>query len=242
MKRLDAFQIKALLLILMLLDHLWFAFPGVFPAWIHAITRCVSVMFAYFLVEGFFYTRSRKKYGIRLFIWAVFMQLGNLGLNSILSSKGVKVNFNIFATLFVGFVVMCFFEYSKNKNLVKKIIFIIIGVLAAILGVFYTEGGNILMPFIIITYCFRGDLKKTFIGYMILEIPIFLLSFQIYPTIKKTYDMAMVNSEFLFILVIPLILLYSGKRGLNNKFSKYMFYVVYPLHLWIIAIIKYFII
>lgn len=60
MKKLNAFQIKVFLIIMMLLDHISSAFPGVLPNWTHAITRGVSPMFAYFLVEGYFYTRSKK--------------------------------------------------------------------------------------------------------------------------------------------------------------------------------------
>ncbi|WP_374705328.1 hypothetical protein [Paenibacillus radicis (ex Gao et al. 2016)] len=44
----------------------------------------------------------------------------------------------------------------------------------------------------------------------------------------------MVNSDFLFITVIPFILLYNGERGLSNRFAKYLFSVFYPLHLWIL--------
>ncbi|WP_461615534.1 TraX family protein [Clostridium sp. Marseille-QA1073] len=55
----------------------------------------------------------------------------------------------------------------------------------------------------------------------------------IYPTLDVTIDMLMYNSDFLFITAVPFMLLYNGERGLNNKFSKYMFYVFYPLHMGI---------
>ncbi|MGL5652685.1 MAG: TraX family protein [Paraclostridium sp.] len=236
MKKFNAFQIKVLLLILMLLDHLWFAFPKVFPAYIHGLSRCVSVMFAYFLVEGFFYTRSRTKYGLRLFVFAVFMKIGNAIINLIVSSNpSAMVENNIFATLFVGFVMINLFELSKSKKGINKIGLIILGIIIGLVGLVSTEGGNVVIPFIVIAYCFRGSFKKQFVGYVLLS------SLLLYTTLQGPldYEMLMFNSDFLFILVIPVILLYNGERGLNNKFSKYMFYVFYPLHLWLLAIIRF---
>lgn len=238
MKKFNAFQIKVVLLILMLLDHLWSAFPNVFPSYIHGITRLVSPMFAYFLVEGFFYTRSRTKYGLRLFGFAIFMEAGNYILNLMLASKHVSVHNNIMATLFIGFVIINLFELSKNKAGMKKVFFIILGIIVSAIafleaGIF--EGSNSIIPFIIITYCFRGNLKKQSIGYLIIALPLAIITL----SVDTSFDTIMINSDFLFVLVIPVILLYNGERGLNNKFSKYMFYVFYPLHLWILAIIRF---
>ena len=238
MKKFNAFEIKVVLLILMLLDHIYFAFPTVVPSYIHGISRVVSPMFAYFLVEGFFYTRSRFKYGMRLFGFAIFMEAGNYILNLMLASKHVSVDNNIMSTLFIGFVIVNLFELSKNKADMKKVFFIILGIVVSVIalvkpGIF--EGSNTVIPFIIITYCFRGDFKKQAIGYLIFDLPLIVSAIITY----TNFDMLMFNSDFLFVLVIPVILLYNGERGLNNKFSKYMFYIFYPLHLWILAIIKF---
>lgn len=238
MKKFNAFQIKVVLLILMLLDHIGVYFPSVFPSYIHGITRVVSPMFAYFLVECFFYTRSRFNYGFRLLGFAIFMEAGNYILNLMLASKHVSVHLNIMSTLFIGFIIINLFELSKNKAGIKKIFLIILGIIVAVIaflgpGIF--EGSNTIIPFIIITYCFRGNLKKQAIGYLIIDLPLIIITL----SVATNFDVIMFNSDFLFILVIPVILLYNGERGLNNKFSKYMFYVFYPLHLWILAIIKF---
>lgn len=65
------------------------------------------------------------------------------------------------------------------------------------------------------------------------------MSYVPYESITDTLKMLMYNSDFLEILAIPTILLYNGERGINNKFSKYLFYVFYPLHLWILAAISF---
>lgn len=239
MKKLNAFQIKIILIGLMLLDHIWAAFPMLLPTWTHALTRGVGVMFGYFLVEGYFYTRNKTKYGIRLFSWAVFMQIGNMLINNLLASKSVAVHNNIFATLFVGFIVISIFDKSREMEGFKKIGSIILAILISVVGGLLTEGGPVVVPFILITYFFRGNMKKQIIGYVLLAVLMFLSAFNVYPTFNETFDMLMYNSDFLLILAIPTILMYNGERGMNNNFSKYLFYVFYPLHLWILAAISF---
>lgn len=238
MKKLNAFQLKFFALVIMLLDHLWFAFPKVFPVWFHPLSRFVAPLFAFFLVEGLFHTRNKLKYNIRLAGWAVFMMLGNSIINMLLISKNVSVSNNIFATLALGLTIINLLEYSKKCEGNKKMGIIILSILL-IPGALFVEGGMNLIPFIIITYLFRGNNKKLLIGYILLFIIMFKMNLVIYPTLDVTIDMLMYNSDFLFITAVPFMLLYNGERGLNNKFSKYMFYVFYPLHLWGLAVIKF---
>ena len=238
MKKLNAFQIKVFALILMLMDHLYFAFPQVFPLWFHPLSRVVSPIFAFLLVEGFFHTRSKLKYNIRLFGWAVFMEIGNIGINTMLKTKDVGVYNNIFLTLALGLTIINIIEYSKKKMGLNKLILLCLSIILLPISIL-TEGGIVVIPFILITYLLRGNKKKQIIAYIILSIILFAMSYVPYSTLKETIDMLMFNSDFLFILVVPFILLYNGERGLNNKFSKYLFYVFYPLHLWILAVIQF---
>ena len=238
MKKLDAFQIKVFALVLMLMDHLWFAFPQVFPMWFHPISRVVSPIFAFLLVEGFFHTRDRKKYNLRLWGWAVFMQLGNIAINILLKSKEVSVYNNIFLTLALGLTIISVIENSRSKVGANKLILIAVSILLLPLSIF-VEGGMTVIPFILITYLFRESDNKKIIGYIILSAILFKMSYVLYPTVKETIEMLMFNSDFLLILAVPFILMYNGERGINNKFSKYLFYVFYPLHLWVLALIEF---
>ncbi len=238
MKKLNSFQLKIIALIVMLMDHLYFAFNTVFPLWFHPLSRFVAPLFGYFLVEGLFHTSNRLKYNFRLFGWAIFMELGNFALNKILSPKGIIVSNNIFLTLALGLTIINLLEYSKDSQIKLKWGLRILAIVLIPLGLI-TEGGIALIPFILITYFFRGNMKKTIIGYAILFILLFIMSFQQMDTLEMTINMLMFNSDFLLILVVPFILLYNGERGPSNKFNKYLFYVFYPLHLWLLAIIEY---
>lgn len=72
-----------------------------------------------------------------------------------------------------------------------------------------------------------------------LSAALLLVSFAPYDTVAETLSMLAFNSDFLFILVLPVLHLYNGKRGNTGKFGKYFFYVFYPAHLWLLALIAY---
>lgn len=240
MTKLNAFQLKIIALILMVMDHLYFAFPTVFPLWFHPISRVVAPIFAFLLVEGFFRTRNRRNYTLRLVGWAIFMEIGNYCVNLLFADKGVMVHNNIFATLALGLMLLNVIEWAKQQTSPNNIIGYI-GAVVLVAASVFVEGGMVLIPFILITYAFRGAFKKQLIGYLVLCAFTFFLAFQPYPTFNETMTMLMYNSDFLFITVVPFIMMYNGQRGPNTPFNRYLFYVAYPLHLWLIAAIAYFI-
>ena len=237
MKKLNAFELKIIALIVMLMDHLYSFFPLTYPLF-HPVSRFVAPVFAFLMVEGLFHTRNKLKYNLRLFGWAIFMQAGDFIVNKVLVSKEVSVHNNIFMTLAIGLTIINLFELSKKGKGYKKLGPIILAILLIPLGVF-TEGGIVMVPFILVTYFFRGKRKIAIISYVLLSVFFFIINYVPYSTLSETIDMLMFNSDFLFITVVPFILLYNGERGINNKFSKYLFYVFYPLHLWLLAIIQF---
>ncbi|MBD5549287.1 MAG: hypothetical protein HDQ97_18190 [Lachnospiraceae bacterium] len=86
---LNAFQIKLLMALLMLLDHLRYInnfIPADIASFFTFISRCVAPMFAYFAVEGIRNTHNLKKYCLRLSIFACIIFSGNKILNVILES------------------------------------------------------------------------------------------------------------------------------------------------------------
>ncbi|MFF2091217.1 TraX family protein [Paenibacillus sp. NPDC058174] len=239
MFKLNAFQLKIIALVMMLLDHLYFSFLDLFPVWIHPLSRFVAPLFAYLMVEGFFHTRNRLSYNVRLLGFAVFMQIGNMIINGAFASEQVRINNNIFMTLAAGLIVISLFELSKTRAGLSKIALVAGALLIIPAGIIFTEGGIVGIPFILITYFFRKSMKAKMIGYGLLSVGLFLTSYVPYETVSETILMLMVNSDFLFITVIPFILLYNGQRGLSNKFSKYLFYVFYPMHLWILKTVEF---
>ncbi|MGL5255645.1 MAG: TraX family protein [Proteocatella sp.] len=244
----NAFQIKILMVVLMTLDHLHYL-PIVSPDLeliFGMISRCVSVWFAYGVVEGFLYTRSRLKYNGRLFFWAGIVFVGNTILNYMFMNKEINLYANIILTLAIGALLLNIIEFkpksieewSKNKITALKIFK---SLLVIVLLFFPTEGGFPILPFIVITYLFRNKIKFRNILYIALSALMFCGSYVPYETVGETLNMMAYNCDWLFITVLPFIYLYNGQRGNNSNVAKYFFYVYYPLHIWIFSAITYFV-
>ncbi|HEM5165213.1 TPA: beta-carotene 15,15'-monooxygenase [Streptococcus suis] len=229
---------------LMVLDHLDII-PGFIPNQLglvfHMMTRCVAVFFAYMLVEGYLHTSNVKAYLLRLYGAAGIMALGNTLLNNFYQSKKIYMSNNIFMTLAVGLTLLVclrnFAEHSRKQQIVQ----VVLAGLLTILGALFTEGGSVVLPFILITYMGRKSLVKRNIAYGILALLLLFLSYQPYETIEVTVQMILYNADWLFILVLPILSLYNGQAGPRTAFSRYFFYIFYPLHLWLLATIAFFI-
>lgn len=240
MKIFNGFQLKIFMLVLMTLDHIVFIpelFSSTWQLIIHSASRCVSVWFAYMAVEGILYTKNCVKYNLRLFISALIMGIGNTILNFLFMKNGIYIYNNIFLTLSTG-VFIINISRLQLKGIYKylKILFIIVFVF---LGLLLTEGGYVVIPFMLITYFFRNKEFVRNVLYLILSILVLIFSYVPYGSIKETILMLFYNSDWLFILVLPFIYFYNGERGKNSKFWKYFFYIYYPLHLWIIGFIRF---
>ena len=77
MKKLTATQIKVIAIIAMTLDHIAFTFVPFGTALhyvLHLIGKTTAPIMCYFLTEGFRYTHDRKKYFIRLLLFAAISQ------------------------------------------------------------------------------------------------------------------------------------------------------------------------
>lgn len=237
----NAFELKLFMALLMVLDHLDHI-PGLLPpelsALFHAATRCVGVWFAYLVVEGFLYTRSRLRYNLRLFGWAAVMALGNQLYNLLAAGKGLTLSNNIFFTLALGVLMLNLLAGAQpDAPLWQRALRIVGGCAVLFAGLICAEGGPVILPFILITYYFRGRPLVRNIVYLGFSLLLFFSAFHLYPTLRETLLMLGFNSDFLFISVLPFIALYNGQRGPNTPFAKYFFYVFYPLHLWIIGVI-----
>ena len=207
MKKINAFQLKVVALIVMLMDHLYFAFPNIFPQWFHPLSRFVAPLFAFLMVEGLFHTRNKLKYNIRLFTWAVVMHVGNIIINNALVSKGVSVHNNIFMTLALGLTILNLFELSKKSQGNKKWVYLVLAIVLIPLGIF-VEGGISIIPFILITYFLRQNKKKALIGYVLLFVLLFVMHYTPCETLKMTIDVLMFNCDFLF----PWLFLLSSNK------------------------------
>ena len=84
---------------------------------------------------------------------------------------------------------------------------------------------------------FRGEPKKQMLWFGVTAIPIMLLE----PALRLVNGYALVGwifFQFGLLLAIMPLSMYNGKRGKSHS-SKWIFYIFYPLHLIVLALIKY---
>lgn len=234
MKKLNATQLKIAMTLLMVLDHIPMFIPSELSLIFHAITRIVAVFFAYMIVEGMHYTKNKGGYVARLAIAAVIVAVGNMAINTLLAGTGaIPVENNIFLTLACGAAMVWLFQQLKSKVLI-----IVLSFLFGILGLFFLEGGMIVLPFIGITYAFYEDVRKRNLGYILFSISLFPYAILFEPWSIDTVWMILMNCDFLFVFIIPVLGVYDGTRGNATPLSKWFFYIFYPVHLWIISLLS----
>ena len=74
--------------------------------------RLAFPLFAFLLVEGFIHTKSRKRYGISLLLFAL---LSELPWNLVHSGTLLYPTQNVFFTLFLGFLGLCAIERYEHS-------------------------------------------------------------------------------------------------------------------------------
>jgi len=183
------------------------------------IGRIAFPIFCFLLVEGFLHTRNVWKYALRLAIFALVSEIPfDLALHATPFYKNYQ---NVFFTLLIGLLVLIGLKYTtelindNNAILIyfTKIAIIIAGMVAA--DLLKTDYSDLGVMTIIVMYLLRKNQAASMLaGCTVL-------------TIFNYFELPA------FLAVIP-AWLYNGKRGLKLK---YVFYVFYPAHLFILYLI-----
>ena len=177
------------------------------------IGRIAFPIYSFLLVEGFMHTHNRKKYGIRLLLFAL---ISEIPWNLLRGNSLFYKTQNAFFTLLLGYLGLCQIdklEHSENKNYKAVLILMLLSIVSMFGNADYGCTG---FAFILMMYCLRDSLLlKSVIGTCILP--------------------AKWKAGLAF---IP-IGLYNGKRGfINNRKLALLYYAVYPRHLLLFWFIK----
>lgn len=239
--KLNSFQLKILAMILMVLDHLVTYVPNM-PVWFGWVGRLVAPIFFFFVVEGFFHTRSRKKYAIRLFSWSLVMFAGSK-LVVMLFNREAGLHNNIFLSMAMSVLLMSAIEYTKKNKENKKlyILGIILAIAVSVLSIL-TEANISGLAMTLVFYFFRNKKGRMITAYIITSLVLNMgipLTANMSSTGVDIQHLLFDDVQWMMVFAFPFFLMYNGERGLNTKFTKYLFYIFYPVHLWVIYIIGY---
>jgi hypothetical protein len=233
----------------MTLDHLhqMFIDQGA-PDWLGWFGRPVAAMFLFLCAEGFFYTRSRKRYMLQLLGGFLFMSAVNRFLSAVMPLEHVILINNIFGTLFMAAFYMwmadCIRDGFKEKKPVKILsaaggcllpLALSLALLLAmqsknqtaamilffIPSLLSVEGGFILVFMGLLFYL----LRKYRLAQAALVLAIGAVSW--YGSLNNP---GAGDFQWLMVFAVIPLLLYNGRRGRGGK---YFFYAYYPAHIYL---------
>lgn len=223
-------KLKYIAVIAMIMDHIamWFI-PSTLHIWFifRVIGRLTAPIMCFFLAEGYFYTQSKKKYGLRLFSFAVISQIP---YSLAKHNKLFTLDFSMIFTLFLCFNILLIYDKVKN-NLIKWLCIVVL-IFISFLG----DWGIFAPLWVLIFWIFRGNKSAIIIRYSVISTMV--ISLNIVFCVMNNMYLKFAMFQIGVFGAIPLSLMYNGEPGRNNLFNKWFFYIIYPLHLLVIAIIK----
>lgn len=213
-KGISGYGLKLLAAGTMLCSHIYKCLLIQYPCAVvlDMIGRIAFPVFCFLLVEGFCYTHNRKRYLLRLWISAVFSEIPfDMAFLGRLTDNRCQ---NVLFTMVIGFLVM--WGMDKVSGAFRYMIIAAGMVLAWLLRVDYGFYG---IWIISIFYLFRGMKKEC----------------TMIQCVSQAVSICLYGEIQIFsLLSLLFIRLYNHEQGRKRK---YVFYLFYPLHLIILAMI-----
>ena len=191
--------------------------------YITAITMC------YFLVEGYYYTRSQTAYMQRLGVSAVLSQapyMLALGLCQL----------NMLFTLLICFIVVLVMDKFKHKVLK---IFAVTVLFCCSVFCDWAFKAVLFTVFFNLTYRAKQSLIIPFSAAFMVQFCLSLYAYQAAFPAGQTLLLSFFSSAGIIVSGYLIIRKYNGQRSEKHKtFWKWFFYLYYPLHLFLLYLIK----
>ena len=243
-----SFVLKMIAMITMIIDHSGDIFNPILGAntfYFNAIGRIAFPLFAFMIVEGYKHTSNLKKYILRLFIAALISEIP-FWILVVHYMQAKSFAMNVLFTFIFGLFALYIWDFKfkkdlddKNKHsisigdifiwILKIVLIAILVIIATLAGFDYGKTGILLILAIYLLF----EKHK-----IIFSLALIILS------IINYWDSILQSTIFGTIFVvtsslIPLLfmLLYNGQKGKNTKYG---LYVIYPLHLIILELIRFF--
>ena len=209
--------LKLIAALTMLLDHIGVMF---FPQ--HSIFRILGRLafpiFAFMIAEGCHYTRNRLRYFLSIFLLGALCQTVYY-----VFSRDTYLNILLTFSCSIPLIYLLQ-EWKVRKNWLFMFPFAAAVAVAFVLNQYVTLDYGFwgMMVPVFTALCYPSRDKKLGAGHHILAVCLLGVGLLL---LAIDYE----GVQYYSLLTLPLLLLYSGKRGKGN--FKYAFYLFYPLHL-----------
>ena len=227
---------------LMLMDHLW---ATLLPAqeWLTCAGRVAFPIFAFMAVEGYFHTRSFKKYILRMLLFAV---LSEIPFDLMYGGAWFyPVHQNVLWTFLLGLLGVWLMEQVRKKG--KTWMYLLVCVLVVPAGLvlgtlcmvdYYGVGVLTVFVFYFLHgrkwWCFLGQLAALY------WLNVELLGGLMYPVQLFGMEFELCQQGLALLALIP-IWLYRGRQGYHSKPFQYLCYAFYPVHMLLLVVVLNFI-
>ena len=227
---------------LMLMDHLW---ATLLPAreWLTCAGRVAFPIFAFMAVEGYFHTRSFKKYILRILLFAV---LSEIPFDLMYGGTWFyPVHQNVLWTFLLSLLGVWLMEQVRKKG--KAWMYLLVCVLVVLAGLvlgtlcmvdYYGVGVLTVFVFYFLHgrkwWCFLGQLAALY------WLNVELLGGLMYPVQLFGMEFELCQQGLALLALIP-IWLYRGRQGYHSKPFQYLCYAFYPVHMLLLVVVLNFI-
>lgn len=213
---LNGFTLKLTAMVLMFIDHMGFIlFPG--KTWLRVIGRLSFPIFAFFVAEGFYHTKSKKKYILRMLIFALITEpVFDIAFYVKINPVHQNVLFTFLMALF-GLMVLDFITKKIPDAMASKLLGgLSFAIFALFAEVMRTDYGCFGVMLVYIFYTLRENFWSKHIFSCGLQL-IWGVGIQKYSALSTV-----------------LLMMYNGRQGPKMK---YLFYLFYPLHLVVLYLV-----
>lgn len=199
-------------------EHLYFLY-----LLLRGIGRLSLPVFAFLLVEGFYHTKNKNRYMLRLAIGAA---ISELPYNLVVSGSPVwRDQQSIMVTLLLGFCALLAMERC-SKLAWKPVAMLPFALFAELLHVDYGWSGIVLIAlFELSRYLYNRDLIR-FCGMLVL--------FHYQSSVMLRFGNISIPMQALGALSMLFIAAYDGRKITGSKAVQWGFYLFYPLHLMLL--------
>lgn len=248
----SAFTLKWIAMVTMFIDHLFAScinpyktdlpgignisvpYMGISLYWLgRMIGRIAFPIFCFQIAEGVRYTKNWKRYMLRIILLAFLSEIPfDLAL------KGFRINCssqNVFFTLLLGMIVVIFMKVINHrwKYIVWPFLVAVLGYLAK--AVFHTDYDWSGVACIAIMGLMNEPWEKLFKPYtpavaQMLHVVFAALGISVL-YFKNSF-------EIYGFIALLFIALYNGRKGYSSKKMQYAFYLFYPVHLLVLALVS----
>ncbi|WP_026489315.1 TraX family protein [Butyrivibrio sp. XBB1001] len=228
---LNSNQIKLIAIIAMTIDHItWLLFPGFNYTWwvmlLHVIGRLTAPIMWFFIAEGYHYTHNVGKYILRLFVFAFISHFAYNFAGGIPFIPNTMFNAtSVMWSLAWAVVLMVVFTTDRLPKWLKIVLIIAICFIS-----FPADWSTIAAMCPVYLYINRGDFKKQSLT-MLIWVSMYVAVYFIF--MDKIYGLL----QFGTLLSLLVLKQYNGERG-SWKGMKWLFYIYYPAHLFVIGAIR----